>query len=191
MKNLQITMTVRNNQILERRKELGFSQFEMAEAIGISHQKLGKFELCIDSPIDGIGNWTKCAIKLCDFLCEDPETIFSEDILAIKKNKIVREMNASCLLEHTKEQMLLESGVDRAKAEIVVNDIIRTLTLSEREVLRDGYGLWDGHSKCINSTAANMRNISMQRVCYIREKALKKLRHPSRANKLKELYNKL
>ncbi|HOJ64444.1 MAG TPA: RNA polymerase sigma factor RpoD [Spirochaetota bacterium] len=66
-----------------------------------------------------------------------------------------------------------------------LNDVIRSLTKKEQDVLKMRYGLEDGYSLTLEQVGA-IFNVTRERIRQIEAKALRKLRHPSRLRKLKD-----
>lgn len=66
-----------------------------------------------------------------------------------------------------------------------VEDILDTLTPRERRVLQLRYGLQDGHQRTLEEVGKRF-GVTRERIRQIEAKALRKLRHPSRAKKLRD-----
>ncbi|OGW75640.1 MAG: RNA polymerase sigma factor RpoD [Omnitrophica bacterium RBG_13_46_9] len=65
-----------------------------------------------------------------------------------------------------------------------MGDVLDTLTDREKKVLRLRFGIGDGYPRTLEEVGA-IFNVTRERVRQIEAKALKKLRHPTRARKLK------
>lgn len=66
-----------------------------------------------------------------------------------------------------------------------LQEVMRTLTEREREVLRLRYGLVDGHARTLEEVGRDFQ-VTRERIRQIEAKALRKLRHPSRSRKLRD-----
>ena len=66
-----------------------------------------------------------------------------------------------------------------------LNEVLATLTPRENEVIRRRYGLDDGKPKTLEEVGKEF-NVTRERIRQIEAKALRKLRHPGRAKKLKD-----
>jgi len=66
-----------------------------------------------------------------------------------------------------------------------INDLLETLTERESEVIKHRFGL-DEHKELTLKAVGNIFNVSPERLRQIEAKALRKLRHPSRSEILKE-----
>jgi RNA polymerase primary sigma factor len=66
-----------------------------------------------------------------------------------------------------------------------MEDVLATLSVREREVLTMRFGLEDGRSRTLEEVGREF-GVTRERIRQIEAKALRKLRHPSRAKKLKD-----
>ena len=66
-----------------------------------------------------------------------------------------------------------------------LNEVLATLNPRENEVIRRRYGLDDGKPKTLEEVGREF-NVTRERIRQIEAKALRKLRHPGRAKKLKD-----
>mgnify|MGYP000339864980 FL=1 len=66
-----------------------------------------------------------------------------------------------------------------------LNDVLKTLTPREAQVLRLRFGLEGGHPHTLEEVGA-IFNVTRERIRQIEAKALRKLRHPSRSKKVKD-----
>ncbi len=70
---------------------------------------------------------------------------------------------------------------------IEVEDILDTLTARQRRVLQLRFGLIDGHDRTLEEVGQRV-GLTRERIRQIENKALRKLRDPSRSEKLKDLW---
>ena len=66
-----------------------------------------------------------------------------------------------------------------------LREVLDTLTVREKEVLELRFGLFDGSSHTLEEVGKQFK-VTRERIRQIQAKALRKLRHPSRAKKLKD-----
>ena len=66
-----------------------------------------------------------------------------------------------------------------------LNQVLSTLTEREEKVLRLRFGLEDGRSRTLEEVGKQF-NVTRERIRQIEAKALRKLRHPNRSNKVKD-----
>ncbi|MCL2064827.1 MAG: RNA polymerase sigma factor RpoD [Candidatus Cloacimonetes bacterium] len=86
------------------------------------------------------------------------------------------EDRATISPERVAERNLLKKQVD---------EILKTLTDREQRVIRLRFGIDDGHHRTLEEVG-HIFNVTRERIRQIEEKALKKLRHPSRSHILKQ-----
>jgi RNA polymerase primary sigma factor len=87
----------------------------------------------------------------------------------------------------------VEDGTIQAPEEVVLQGLLRddleevmnTLSDRERTVLKLRFGLDDGHPRTLEEVG-RVFNVTRERIRQIESKALRKLKHPTRARKLKE-----
>ena len=66
-----------------------------------------------------------------------------------------------------------------------INEVLKTLTPRERDVIRLRFGLVDGRPHTLEEVGEHFE-ITRERIRQIEAKALRKLRHPSRCKPLKD-----
>ncbi len=69
-----------------------------------------------------------------------------------------------------------------------IQEVLRTLTPREEQVLKLRFGLNDGHEHTLEEVGKKF-NVTRERIRQIESKALRKLKHPSRAKKLRAFIN--
>jgi RNA polymerase primary sigma factor len=87
----------------------------------------------------------------------------------------------------------VEDATVKAPEEVVMHgllrddleDVMNTLTEREKMVLKLRFGLEDGHPRTLEEVG-RVFNVTRERIRQIEAKALRKLKHPTRARKLKE-----
>jgi len=82
------------------------------------------------------------------------------------------EDKATISPERMAERTLLKKQID---------EILRTLTSREERVIRLRFGIDDGYHRTLEEVG-NIFNVTRERIRQIEDKALKKLRHPTRSN---------
>ena len=68
-----------------------------------------------------------------------------------------------------------------------LKEILDTLTEREADVLRMRFGMYDGRTPTLEEVGQNF-GVTRERIRQIENKAIRKLRHPSRAKKIKDFY---
>lgn len=102
-----------------------------------------------------------------------------------------RDTLIDALLSNLSEETILSdedalSTVQKNALKEEVASVLSKLTPKEERVLRLRYG-FDGHERTLEEVGAEF-NVTRERIRQIEGKALRKLRHPSKAKKLKEYY---
>jgi len=87
----------------------------------------------------------------------------------------IEDKFATSPTDHTASEMLKEE----------LHDVLLTLTPREMEVLRLRFGLIDGRNRTLEEVG-KVFGVTRERIRQIEAKALRKLRHPSRAKRLKD-----
>jgi len=190
VKELELTIRVKNNLIKQRRENAGLSQIQVAKGAGVSVSAIQGFELMHLSPIhQRWGGWTATARKLATFFEVEPETLFPEGVLAVVQPVAVRTVDArdvKQIVSSYQERVLRgpESELTRRELRAEVADLIGTLKEREQRVLAMRFGLTDGTDHTCEEVAEEF-GVTRERIRQIEAKALRKLRHPSRVARLK------
>lgn len=87
----------------------------------------------------------------------------------------IHDANAPTLFDAASRELLKEQ----------VDQVLATLSDRERRVLEERFGLKDGKPKTLEEVG-KMFAVTRERIRQIEAKALRKLRHPSRGNKLRD-----
>jgi len=87
----------------------------------------------------------------------------------------IHDSSAPTLFDSASRELLKEQ----------VNQVLSTLTDREKKVLELRFGLDDGRSRTLEEVGREFK-VTRERIRQIEAKALRKLRHPSRGNKLKD-----
>ena len=196
MKELELTIRVRNNRLKERREALGMAQPEFAIAAGVSLSAYRDLEAMRRSPrIQGNGcwRWKEIVLQLARFHCVEPDELFPAAVLAVENPVTSRRLNGDDLLplliDH--DQRLLEgpdAAYDRAELREHIRRALSGLRPQDAKVLRLRFGLDDGDAQTIDQVCATME-VGPKRVLEIAARALRGLRHPSRARLLRKFHN--
>ena len=180
MKELEMTVQLRNNRLKKRRKELNMSQKQIADAIGISLQLYGALETIRDAPRNKDGQWRPAVMKIAAFFCEEPEELFSPGIEKIKKSSICQEVDVEALdlLTSDQQQRLALPSVCVEVEELkgLITKALKGLPVKEAAVLRYMFGI-DGEEAFITQTEiAKHLNTSKDMVRIYLRKGLRNLR---------------
>lgn len=80
-----------------------------------------------------------------------------------------------------------EKRVFQSEAKMVLNNMLDTLTEREKNIIEHRFGLNGKTAKTLIETGEAV-SLSRERVRQLEEQAMRKLRHPARINKMKEIY---
>lgn len=192
MKELEITLRVRNNRLKERRETLGYDQAELAEAAGISLFQYGSLENMRAKPKNGRGEWTKSATRLAQFFCTDPDQLFPQAVQDVQVPVSARKMDAADVgrllpgaSEHQQRRLELnpDADLDRAALRDRMRDAMGQLTRRQRSVLEQFFG-FNGDEQTYRAIGDKL-DVSGARARQIAEKAMRRLRQPKLAAPLK------
>lgn len=202
MKEIEVTILLRNNQLKERRLKLGMTQREISIAIGISQMTYGLYETM--NPKAQLfnkrswghriaGDWIDAIKKIAVFYDVDPSVLFPAAVVSAKTNKAIRKINEDdipVLLSGTCDNVLpaetrqLDPEEQVAFRESIgwyTKTFMPRLTEQEQKVMRLRYG----HDLNLTETA-NEIGKSRERVRQVQQKAFRKIRgvnHYKKINK--------
>jgi len=134
--------------------------------------------------------WRKSVLRIAEKLAYSPGELFPESLYVLGlPEKIVREYKSPEVLELREAYCLADPGstpldlAEQVETRGRIEAVLEDLSPKERLVLSMRYGL-GGHTASTPEEVATCLHVSRGRVGQIGAKALRKLRHPSRANTL-------
>ena len=175
-----VKVTIRNNLILRRMKQLGIkSQSELAKRSGLSQITVSELIRMKRRPVHVIsGEWLDVAFALSSALQAEPEELWTQTQRGMALESNSREVGMS-----EEAVMQLASGDDlerRVLSSKVLNEAMETLTPRERDVLQRRFFK---EETC--AAIAEDYGTGSQRINQIEHKALRKLKHPSHSRVLR------
>jgi transcriptional regulator with XRE-family HTH domain len=204
IKELAVTVRIRNNRLLERRQQLGLTQKKLAAAAEVPIHAYGPLECMRLSPIDKSGGWNKYARRLAGFYDVSEEELFPGCVIGVDAPVKTVCMDASDieLLGSQGEGMIYgalpptpEEAVSLMEEVQSVKGAVASLTDREHACIDARFGLSerDDWGMTLDEVAGVVvgedgGTITRERVRQIEAKALRKLRHPSRSRKLAAYY---
>ena len=188
MKTFEVEVRVRNNLLRERRRMLGLTIKEMAEATGCPYSTLCGYETMRENPYKKNGSLKVSAQKVCDYLYVEPQDLWPDEVLdVVEPVKTVKiDVGYQSLIE-SRPYMLPDANLSEKELEVSIHDALSTLTRREQKVIRARFGI-DEKEKTLGEAAEALHISSNERVRQIEAQALRKLRHPTRSEKLIEHY---
>ena len=131
------------------------------------------------------GEWRRPILDVCNFLGYSPSELFPEHLdkeIATNRIESFVDQNQIEGVGQPKQLTPYEDCANEDRAE-VLDAVLDTLTEREKKVLTELY-----FKENTRSHVGRNIKVCSKRVSDIEWKALRKLRHPSRMNKLKEVY---
>ncbi len=180
MKELELTCTLRNNRLRERRQETGWTVDRICREIGICTMTYYGLESMRVSPKRTDGRWTGSAQKLSVFFRVCEEELFPSIVLRVQKRKVVRKIDAEeseLLLSDHHEHLLMpvDEQADAAMIAKMVSSGDCGLTSMEREVLVRYYGLSECPEENVPEIANNI-GVHKSRVSQLLRMGLRRIR---------------
>ena len=181
VKELELSLRVRNNRLKERREELGLSQAKLAEKTAMSLNNYCGLETMRVSPWDVAHDcWRDFALRLASFHCVEPEELFPQAVLSVKAPTASRRINSDELLplisEHQGQRLLGEPGdaLGMAQTRELVRRAVAVLARREALALRLRFGLDDGVERTLREVGDELGTGAERARQYV-EKALIRL----------------
>ena len=155
--------------------------------------------------VEVINKATRCNRKLVQELGREPtlEEIAAELNLPIEKiieaNRTAADTHSLDMAVGAEEDTTIGSFVEddntpgpvdatsNAMLSEALTEILGTLTEREADVLRMRFGMYDGRTHTLEEVG-QIFGVTRERIRQIENKAIRKLRHPSRAKKIKDFY---
>ena len=103
------------------------------------------------------------------------------------ETKVGEDDDASLIEFIEAEDDSVEEKVYRLSLKKDLNEVLESLSPREREILNLRFGLDDGIVRTLEEVGSKF-NVTRERIRQIEAKAIKKLKHPTRARKLKDYY---
>lgn len=195
-KDYRVEIKIRNNLLLEKIERAGYKNVaEFAKAISIPYSVISDFITMKKAPINKFTNtYSPRFMEIVDFLDCMPEDIFPKSRMSapLKSNYIsfkgdegdVKNLTASMAsIAIDPEKKMI---VDEARR--TIHDSLYALTPKEHRILTLLFGLDGNEPKTLEQVSEEF-NLTRQMIRIIQNKALKKLKHPAKSRKLREIYD--
>lgn len=192
-KPFRVEMRLKNNALIEAREQTGLNLSQFAEHVGLHPGDYSGLETMRISPLRTrkltggrvILDWSKVALRVADALGLSPDLLWPHEV-----RNVAGAGRATVKLDTPEVVQLLsvtqEHGDDRHLLPGAVEEVLTTLTPKEQAVLRLRFGLEgaDEAGSTLDGIAEGF-GVSRERIRQIEARALRKLRHPSRAKILR------
>ena len=196
MEEYRLKVSVRNNLILTVIEDMGYTnlhKFSKENFVSLT----GLYDLInLKSPPIGVeGEFSKTAKELMEALGACPTDLWTEEqlTLTLKKNSQQKNLSKEALrvaLRSDARSLIgldyPEQGVAEKETVQAVHEAIESLTPREAQVLALRFGLGNENEHSLEETGEKF-NINRERIRQIEARALRKMRHPSRSEKLRTL----
>ena len=192
---IRASTKLRNDKMIAARERLGLNQTRAAKEAGLSPQAWMEFEkLCYSRYTPETLERHASTISLyLGIPAEDiaPRELWGSEIPST--HKVVRTVETRELLEAVRNQqqhyLLAEPSteMEQEEAHEVIDGVLETLTFQEREIIKLRFGLTDEHCYTLEEIS-RLFKVGRSRVLAIEAKALRKLGHPARSQKLAPLF---
>jgi RNA polymerase sigma factor (sigma-70 family) len=191
MKELELTFTLRNNRLKERRAALGMTRRALAQAVGVEPAVYGALEALKRSPYCKSGAWTVAATRLATYFRTVEEELFPAGVLHVKKHEVVRTIDeadiGNLLTDHQQQMRLLpDAQLEEVEMKEDVHKALETLSNREEKILRMRFGIGEKDGDHTLEEVAKDFEVSRDRIRQIEARALRKLHHPSRSKQLRQ-----
>lgn len=189
MEEYRIDLKVRNNLILTKIEELGFSTpRSFCKIYDICYISLLKLINMKNPPLIPNGKYRKIVYTLCDILGCIPEELFSAKQMevALETNKRTLQVKEAEMLFmiNQSETLLLEEIIDNDNMKKTLEEKLFTLTSREKKVLELRFGLNNEDENTLKEVGEKF-GVDKERIRQIESKSLRKLRHPDRSDSLR------
>lgn len=194
----RIKVTVRNNLILNAIESAGYkSVSDFCRAASLPKTALTEIIAMRKPPINRNGEFSEHAKALMEELCVAPTDLWTSEqlTLQLKRNSAQRDVSSegmrAALGMHSEELLglMMPDAPDEAvlKHEMVsvVESQLESLSPRESLVLRMRYGI--GCEEHTFEEIGDKFDLTKERIRQIEAKALRKLKHPSRTDELRQL----
>jgi RNA polymerase sigma factor (sigma-70 family) len=170
MKQIEMTVSIRNNLLKERRLAEGLSQGELSVRCGFSrHNSIVSSAECFRK----VSPETKK--KIANYFCVQVEDIFPEELVNIERNEVKKKMyvdELKSLLSHGHEDY---RKIDYDDLKTTLDKALNTLTIREKGVIVERFGLNTGRPMMLEEIARK-NNVTKERIRQIEKRAIGRLK---------------
>lgn len=181
-KDYAVTVTVRNNRMLQHMRREGFeSAAALHRATGVTQAVIGEFLRFKRAPIKKNEQWSMALLKIAECLRCLPEDLFSPSHLRVplEKNKAEFTANAADVHQISESLRTLAMPADErmmaAESKGALDKLLLGLLPRQERVLRLRFGMDDGIEHSCDEIGKQF-DLSRSRVAQIEAIALRKLK---------------
>jgi len=184
MNDYYATLRIQQGRLKAAMESLGIqSVSELSRRSGISAGWIGMLYNFRLSPRAYTGKWRKATLAICEALGSEPDDVFPEHLQhEIPTNRISAFVEHAQLTGHSTLQLGPREECEHAEMEQTVDEVLSTITDKERGILKARF--WEGKTL---EQIGKEQGKTRERIRLIEAKALRKMRHPTRLQKLNDV----
>jgi RNA polymerase sigma factor (sigma-70 family) len=196
MEEFNIKVSVRNNLILQAIKNQGYTNLnKFAKECEVSLTGLYGLVNLKEAPLNVGGEFSQAAKELMEALGACPAELWTDEQLTmrLKSNMVERELGKEGLQIALQSNARSLIGLDYPEQELaevdnvrVISDKLDSLTPREAKILRLRFGFDGGEGRTLEEVGKIFK-VTREHVRQIEARALRKLRHPTRSDDLRNL----
>lgn len=187
----RIEIRVKNNRLLQALKDTFPAEYSIkafSTRLGVNYGALCQILAVKTWPYSAKNGWLPIAKQISLDTGKSPEYLFDPDLYGRKARPVVLEMDMPAwMLEQAGMVSIPEApdvAADRGLLSDAVRNALKTLTPREERVLRLCFGIGDGRNHTLEEVGQQF-GVTPERIRQIEAKALRKLRRPIRAERLR------
>jgi RNA polymerase primary sigma factor len=192
MNEYRVKVTVRNNLLLSAIEAAGYKSCAVfAREIGYHSSAVNELTSMRQTPINENGDFSPLAKTIMEALGAAPSDLWTIEQLNLRLRRNSSERNVGQdevdYLLGQPSSMMLPNPADeyqKKQASEVLKNVVGTLTEREQQVLSMHH-----EQEMTLDEIGDAFGISRERIRQIEARALRKLRHPDKAKKIKEAYD--
>jgi RNA polymerase sigma factor (sigma-70 family) len=198
MEEFNIKVSVRNNLILQTIRDQGYTNLnKFAKECNVSIGGLYDLVNLKEPPLSPHGEFSKTAKELMEALGACPAELWTDEQLTmrLRSNTVERELGKEGLQIALQSNARSLIGLDYPEQQLaeqdntrLINDKLDSLTPREAKILRLRFG-FDGGGGHTLEEVGKIFKVTREQIRQIEAKALRKLRHPTRSDDLRNLLN--
>jgi RNA polymerase sigma factor (sigma-70 family) len=195
MEEYNVKVTVRNNLILQTIRNQGYTNLnKFAKECNVSITGLYGLVNLKEAPLTVGGEFSQAAKELMEALGACPVELWTDEQLTmrLKSNRVERELSKEGLQIALQSNARSLIGLDYPEQEIAEADSVRvisnkldSLTPREAKILRLRFGFDGGGGRTLEEVGKIFK-VTSEQIRHIEAKALRKLRHPTSSDDLKQ-----
>jgi RNA polymerase sigma factor (sigma-70 family) len=182
---IRAKLTLRNDAMIAAREQLGLTQRQLGELVGVSQAYIASVE-AMDYGSPRLAT-TDIVAEIADALGLMSEQVMPPELLgSVVPSRHVRvaEIEPSRLIQGLSESMKYlpqpSDAMEAAELQDRVKKVLDTLTYREREIIKLRYGIGDGYAYT-QREIGRIFKVTTERIHQVEAKAIRKLQQPLRA----------